>query len=110
MPVDIPMTTLADGTAMPLIGFGTSSLKGRAGCEAITSALHAGYRLVDTAAQYGNEAAVGEAIRISGIDPEQVLVTTKIAGGDQGRGTTEQGLRESLRRLGLERVFLTLIH
>lgn len=110
MPVDIPMTTLAEGTAMPLIGFGTSSLKGRAGCEAITSALHAGYRLVDTAAQYGNEAAVGEAIRISGIDPEQVLVTTKIAGGDQGRGTTEQGLRESLRRLGLERVFLTLIH
>lgn len=106
----VPQTCLADGSSMPLIGFGTSSVKGRAGAEAITSALRLGYRLIDTAAQYGNEAAVGEAIRRSGVDPDEVLVTTKIAGGDQGRGTTSEGLRGSLRRLGLRRVHLTLIH
>lgn len=110
MALSIPSTNLADGTPFPLIGFGTSSVKGRAGAEAIASALRLGYRLLDTAAQYGNEAAVGEGIRTSGIDPDEMLVTTKIAGGDQGRGSTRRGLAESLRRLGTERVHLTLIH
>ncbi|AXK44775.1 aldo/keto reductase [Brachybacterium saurashtrense] len=106
----IPTTTLADGTAFPLIGFGTSSLKGVGGAEAVAAALRSGYRLIDTAAQYGNEAAVGEGVRASGVDPEQVLVTTKIAGGDQGREATRAGYLESLRRLGAERAALVLIH
>ena len=106
----IPQTALADGSPFPLIGFGTSSLRGVEGANAITSALQAGYRLVDTAAQYGNEAAVGDAIRRSGVDADEVLVTTKIAGGDQGRDAARAGFRESLRRLALPRTHLLLIH
>ncbi|MFQ6484842.1 aldo/keto reductase [Brachybacterium epidermidis] len=108
--LSIPTTALADGTRIPLIGFGTSSLKGTDAVESIAAALRSGYRLIDTAAQYGNEAAVGEGIRASGLDPEQALVTTKIAGGDQGHEQARTGLQESLRRLGAESVFLTLIH
>ncbi|MBM7500167.1 2,5-diketo-D-gluconate reductase A [Brachybacterium muris] len=108
--LSIPTTTLADGTPIPLIGFGTSSLKGTAAVESIAAALRSGYRLLDTAAQYGNEAAVGEGIRASGIDASKALVTTKIAGGDQGREQARSGLTESLRRLGAGSVFLTLIH
>lgn len=108
--LSIPTTALADGTPIPLIGFGTSSLKGTAAVESIAAALRSGYRLLDTAAQYGNEAAVGEGIRASGIDASKALVTTKIAGGDQGREQARSGLTESLRRLGAGSVFLTLIH
>ncbi|MEE1649378.1 aldo/keto reductase [Brachybacterium sp. J144] len=106
----IPTTTLADGSAFPLIGFGTGGLKGPDGAQRIATALGAGYRLLDTAAQYGNEAAVGEAIRLSGLDVDEVLVTTKIAGGDQGREAARTGYLESLRRLGLDRAALVLIH
>jgi len=108
--LSIPTTTLADGTAFPLIGFGTSSLKGVEGAQAIDAALRAGYRLIDTAAQYGNEAAVGQGLRDSGIDPDEAVITTKIAGGDQGREAARAGYLESLRRLGLERAALVLIH
>ncbi|QNN83254.1 aldo/keto reductase [Brachybacterium sp. Z12] len=103
-------TTLADGTTFPLIGFGTSSMKGVEGARAVESAVRSGYRLIDTAAQYGNEAAVGEGVRASGVDPDEVLVTTKIAGGDQGREAAREGFLGSLRRLGLERTALVLIH
>lgn len=108
--LSIPTTTLADGSPFPLIGFGTAGLRGVEGAEAITAALRSGYRLVDTAAQYGNEAAVGAALRASGVDAEEVLVTTKIAGGDQGREAAREGYLGSLRRLGLERAALVLIH
>ncbi|PMC74455.1 MULTISPECIES: aldo/keto reductase [unclassified Brachybacterium] len=108
--LSIPTTALADGTPFPLIGFGTSSVKGADGCRAIAQALRSGYRLLDTAAQYGNEAAVGQAVRDSGVDPDEVLVTTKIAGGDQGREAAREGYLASLRRLGLERTALVLIH
>lgn len=109
-PLSIPSTTLADGTSFPLIGFGTSSMRGADGSRAITDALRSGYRLIDTAAQYGNEAAVGQAVRDSGIEVDEVLVTTKIAGGDQGREAAREGYLGSLRRLGLERTALVLIH
>ncbi|MGP9537504.1 aldo/keto reductase [Brachybacterium sp. AOP43-C2-M15] len=108
--LSIPTTTLADGTAFPLIGFGTSSMRGTEGASAIAEALRSGYRLIDTAAQYGNEAAVGQGLRDSGVDPDEALVTTKIAGGDQGRDAAREGYLASLRRLGLERAALVLIH
>ncbi|MFC7458527.1 aldo/keto reductase [Brachybacterium sp. GCM10030267] len=108
--LSIPTTTLADGSPFPLVGFGTAGLRGADGCESIAAAIRAGYRLLDTAAQYGNEAAVGEAVRRSGVDADEVLVTTKIAGGDQGREAARTGYLESLRRLGLERAALVLIH
>lgn len=109
-PLSIPTTTLSDGTPIPLIGFGTAGLRGAEGAEAITAALRSGYRLLDTAAQYGNEACVGEALRRSAVDRAEVLVTTKVAGGDQGREATRAGVRESLRRLGVERADIVLIH
>ena len=108
--LSIPTTTLADGTPFPLIGLGTGQPKGPAGAEVVAAALREGYRLVDTAAQYGNETAVGEGVRRSGVDLDEVLVATKIAGGDQGRAEARVGFQESLRRLGLDRVALLLIH
>ena len=66
--LSIPTTPLADGTAFPLIGFGTSGMKGVEGARAISEALRAGYRLIDSAAQYGNEAALGQGLRDSGVD------------------------------------------
>lgn len=106
----VPTTTFADGSSIPLIGFGTGGAQGPAGADVIASALRAGYRLLDTAAQYGNETAVGEGLRRSGVDPDEVLVTTKVAGGDHGREAARTGILESLRRLGLERVGIALIH
>lgn len=108
--LSIPVTRYADGSPLPLIGFGTSGIKGTGAVESITQALRSGYRLLDTAAQYGNEAAVGAAIKASGLDRDEVLVTTKIAGGDQGREAARSGYLESLRRLELPKVALVLIH
>lgn len=101
---------LLDGGKMPVIGLGTSPHKGRAAAELFAAAIDSGHRLIDTAAQYGNEAAVGEALRACSVPREDVWVTTKIAGGDQGRGSTRSGLEGSLRRLGVDYVDLTLIH
>lgn len=108
--LSIPSTALADGSSFPLIGFGTSSMKGVEGARAVESAVRSGYRLIDTAAQYGNEASVGDGVRGSGVDPDDVLITTKIAGGDQGRRAAREGYLGSLRRLGFERAALVLIH
>ena len=107
---DVPTTTFADGTRIPLIGFGTGGAQGSAGADLIASALRTGYRLLDTAAQYNNETAVGEGLRRSGIDPAEVLVTTKVSGGNQGREAARTGILESLRRLGLDQVGIALIH
>ncbi|MGO1200440.1 MAG: aldo/keto reductase, partial [Dermabacteraceae bacterium] len=107
---EVPTTMFADGASIPLIGFGTGSAKGSAGADVIASALRTGYRLLDTAAQYGNETAVGEGLRRSGVDPDDVLVTTKVAGGDHGREAARTGILESLRRLGLEQLGIALIH
>lgn len=106
----VPTTTFADGSTVPLIGFGTGGAQGPAGADIIASALRTGYRLLDTAAQYGNETAVGEGLRRSGVDPAKVLVTTKVAGGDHGREAARTGILESRRRLGLEQVGIALIH
>ncbi|GAB2532306.1 aldo/keto reductase [Brachybacterium huguangmaarense] len=108
--LSIPTTSFRDGSAIPLIGFGTSSLRGTGAVTAIASALRSGYRLIDTAAQYGNEAAVGAAIRESGAARDEIVVTTKVAGGDQGREAARRGVEESARRLGLDRIDLVLIH
>lgn len=108
--LSIPTTTFRDGTAVPLIGFGTSGMKGTAAVSAVRSAVDAGYRLIDTAAQYGNEAAIGQGLRDSSVAREEILVTTKIAGGDQGREAARRGVEESARRLGLERIDIVLIH
>ncbi len=107
--VTIPTVLLGDGTAFPELGLGTYNLRGDDGTAAIVSAIENGYRLIDTAVNYENEAEVGEAVRRSGIR-DQLLVTTKVPGRDHGFKETTQSAHASLERLGLERIDLYLIH
>jgi 2,5-diketo-D-gluconate reductase A len=106
----IPLHTLNDGTTLPAVGFGTYPLKGDDGVRAVTSALEVGYRLLDTAVNYGNESEVGEAIRRSGIPREEIQVASKIPGRHHGYDDAIDSVRGSLERLGLEYLDLHLIH
>lgn len=106
----IPTYTLNDGTSLPAIGFGTAGLRGEEAAAATTSALEAGYRLVDTAVNYENEREVGEALRRSGIPREELRVTSKIPGRHHGYDDAIASTRESLERLGLDHLDLHLIH
>jgi diketogulonate reductase-like aldo/keto reductase len=106
----IPTVTLNDDVHFPELGFGTYKLTGSEGVDAIASAISAGYRLLDTAVNYGNEAEVGEAVRRSDTDRDELLVTTKLPGRDHGFDETLASARGSLERLGLDRIDLYLIH
>jgi 2,5-diketo-D-gluconate reductase A len=106
----IPTVTLNDGTAFPELGLGTYKLDGEEGIASIVAAVEGGYRLLDTAVNYGNEAEVGEAVRRSGLDRDELIVTTKIPGRDHGYDEAMASARGSLERLGLERIDLYLIH
>jgi 2,5-diketo-D-gluconate reductase A len=110
MASEIPTYTLNDGTTLPPIGFGTYPLTGDEGIEAIRNAIETGYRLLDTAVNYGNEQEVGEAIRRSGVPREQLRVTSKLPGRDHGHDDAVASVRGSLERLGLEYLDLHLIH
>ncbi|MCT9820697.1 aldo/keto reductase [Microbacterium sp. W1N] len=107
--VTIPTVTLSDGTTFPELGFGTYKLRDAEGVDAIVSAIDSGYRLLDSAVNYENEAEVGEAVRRSGIRDE-LIVTTKVPGRDHGAQKTRRSAEASLQRLGLERIDLYLIH
>ncbi|SNS73578.1 Aldo/keto reductase [Asanoa hainanensis] len=109
-PISIPTRTLNDGREMPWLGLGTYPAKGRAGTDAFLRAIEAGYRLIDTAYNYGNEDAVGAAIRESGLPREEFFVTSKLAGRHQGKPYVREGFSASLERLGLDYVDLYLIH
>jgi 2,5-diketo-D-gluconate reductase A len=102
--------TLNDGRTIPSVGFGTYPLSGEDGIEAIRNALDAGYRLLDTAVNYGNEEEVGEALRRSGIPREEIFVTSKIPGRHHGFDDAIRSTKESLHRLGLDALDLHLIH
>jgi 2,5-diketo-D-gluconate reductase A len=101
---------LNDGRRIPQVGFGVFQVPPQDTAETVAHALRAGYRHIDTAAAYRNEAGVGEAIRESGLDRDEVFVTTKLWNADQGRDNAERALERSLERLGLEHVDLYLIH
>lgn len=93
--------TLANGVRMPILGFGVYQIEDAAQCErAVADALAVGYRLVDTAAAYLNEEAVGRAIRKSGIAREDVFVTTKLWIQDAGYESAKVAFQRSLDRLG----------
>lgn len=106
----IPDRTLNDGTSLPEVGLGTYRLKGETGAEAMASAVHAGYRLLDSAYNYENEGAVGEGIRRSGVPREELRVTTKLPGRYQRGEDAVPAVEESLYRAGLEYFDLCLIH
>ena len=106
----VPTRTLGDGTTLPATGFGTYPLTGEDGIRAMVTALEAGYRLLDTAVNYGNEAEVGEAIRRSGVPRDEIVVQTKVPGRDHAYDRAIASVEESLERLGLEQVDVALIH
>jgi 2,5-diketo-D-gluconate reductase A len=108
--VTVPSLTLNTGAAIPQLGLGTYSLNGEAGAAAIATAIDLGYRHFDTAVRYGNEDAVGEGIRRSGIDRSELFVTTKLDGEFQGDDRAIGGLEGSLERLGTDYVDLLLMH
>ena len=104
------MYTLNDGNQLPSVGFGTYPLKGDDGVTAMVSAVESGYRLLDTAVNYGNEEEVGEAIRRSGLAREDIQVATKIPGRHHEYALAVRSVEDSLRRLQLDHLDLCLIH
>ena len=95
---------------MPVLGLGVADLSDDETARAVSAALEIGCRLIDTAAAYGNEAAVGRAIAASGIPRAELFVTTKLATADQGFSKAPEACTASLERLGLDYVDLYLIH
>jgi 2,5-diketo-D-gluconate reductase A len=106
----IPSITFNDENTMPVLGLGVAELSDDETERAVSAALEIGCRLIDTAAAYGNEAAVGRAIAASGIPRAELFVTTKLATKDQGFSKAPQACIASLERLGLDYVDLYLIH
>ena len=106
----IPTVTLNDENTIPVIGLGVGELSDSETEQAVSTALETGYRLIDTAAAYGNEEAVGRAIAASGVPRDELFITTKLATPDLGFQSSQDALRASLERLGLDYVDLYLIH
>jgi 2,5-diketo-D-gluconate reductase A len=106
----IPRTVLHDGIEIPQLGFGVFQVAPEETQATVELALEAGYRHIDTAAAYRNEAAVGAAIAASGLPREDVFVTTKLWNAEQGHDSTLVAFEASLERLGLDHVDLYLIH
>jgi diketogulonate reductase-like aldo/keto reductase len=105
-----PAYALRDGNTIPAIGLGTYGLDDQAGIEAITAGIADGYRLIDTAFNYGNEEAVGEAIRRTDVDRSDLVITTKLPGKHHGYDETIASFEQSRSRLDLDWVDLYLIH
>ena len=106
----VPVVKLSNGVTMPQLGFGVFQIPDAETTRAVLSALDAGYRSIDTAAVYGNEAGVGKAIQESGIARDELFVTTKLWNSDQGYDSTLKAFHTSMAKLGLEQLDLYLIH
>jgi 2,5-diketo-D-gluconate reductase A len=107
---EVPVLTLHDGVEIPQLGFGVFQIPPEETQEKVEEALGAGYRHVDTAAAYRNEAGVGAAIAASGVRREDVFVTTKLWNSEQGYDSTLRAFEKSVERLGTGHVDLYLIH
>lgn len=107
---DVPNITLNDGNTIPQLGFGTFQIEPEDTVEAVSKALEIGYRHIDTAQMYGNEAEVGEAIRNSGIDRGEIFVTSKLNNSNHEPDDARESLDKTLSDLGLDYVDLFLIH
>jgi 2,5-diketo-D-gluconate reductase A len=106
----IPNVALSDGNSIPALGIGVGELSDAEAERAVSAALEVGVRLIDTAAAYGNEAAVGRAVAASGIPRAEIYLTTKLATADQGYQSSQDACKASLERLGMDYVDLYLIH
>ncbi|MEU5716091.1 aldo/keto reductase [Streptomyces sp. NPDC020403] len=109
-PVPTLTLTLNNGVTIPQLGFGVFQIPDDETTTAVTEALDAGYRSIDTAAVYGNEVGVGRALADSGLPRDDLFVTTKVWNSDQGYDATLAAFDVSLRKLGLDHVDLYLIH
>lgn len=103
-------TVESHGARIPLIGLGTWDLRGKTCAKMVDEALTLGYRHIDTAAMYGNEEAVGEGLRASGVSRDEVFITTKVWSSDLRARDFERSARDSLKKLKLPSVDLLLIH
>jgi|tagenome__1003787_1003787.scaffolds.fasta_scaffold20788992_2 diketogulonate reductase-like aldo/keto reductase len=109
-PATTPALRLNNAVSMPALGLGVYQSPPAETTAAVETALRTGYRLIDTAAGYGNEHEVGEAVRRSGIPRDEIFVTTKLWISDYGYDGAQVGFAASLRRLGLDHVDLYLLH
>ena len=106
----LPYRKLNDGHSIPAIGFGTYPMTGDDATDAVRSALDIGYRLIDTAVNYGNEDAVGRAIASTDVPRKEIVLTTKLPGRDHGYDATLRSFDASCAALGVEQIDLYLIH
>jgi 2,5-diketo-D-gluconate reductase A len=105
-----PSIGLADGRTIPALGLGTYGMDGDEGAGQVATAIESGYRLLDTALNYGNEAAVGEAVRRVDVPRDELVVTSKLPGRHHGYDETLASFEETRKNLGLDFVDLYLIH
>ena len=106
----IPTITLHDGVEIPQLGFGTFQIPADETTDNVLTAFEAGYRHVDTAQMYGNEAEVGAAVRLSGLRRDEVFVTSKLNNGYHARQDALDAFDRSIERMGIEHLDLFLIH
>ena len=106
----VPEVTLNDGVEIPQLGFGVFQIPAPQTAEIVAHAFETGYRHIDTASAYENEAEVGQAFRASGLDRDEVFITTKCFNDSHGYDEARRALKASLRRLDLDHVDLYLIH
>lgn len=106
----VPTLELNDGHRIPALGLGTYSLDGDEGIQAVGAAITSGYRLLDTALNYGNEDAVGEAVRRADVPRDEFVVTSKLPGRHHGYDEAHRSVDETLANLGLDHLDLYLIH
>jgi len=105
-----PTIRFNDGKEIPQLGFGVWQVPNEGANAAVTAAIEAGYRSIDTAAIYGNEEGVGDALAASSVPVKDIFVTTKLWNGDQGYDTALRAFEASLKKLRLETIDLYLIH
>jgi 2,5-diketo-D-gluconate reductase A len=108
--MSVPSLRLNDGNAIPQLGFGVFQIDPAETAEAVTRAFEAGYRHIDTAEMYGNEAGVGEAVRASGLAREELFITSKLNNGEHRPDDARAAFARTLQELGLDYVDLFLIH
>ncbi len=107
---NIPTTQLNNGLQMPMLGFGTNTLNGETCIRCVSEAISVGYRLFDTATIYGNEKAVGDGIKLSGIERERLFITSKVWVDDSGYEKTKHAFETSLNKLSTHYLDLYLVH
>ena len=107
---DVSTLTLNNGVELPALGLGVFQTPAEETRAAVEAALSAGYRQIDTAAAYGNERQVGEAVHSSGVDRNEVFLETKIWISDYGYDKTLHGFEKSARKLGVDQIDLLLLH